>query len=157
MGDRFFRRGVSKVFFLPAVADPTAVSRAEITAGTDLSVDIADISGYQFENSPINTPNLASSFTPQIDGEDTAPNSSLTFYDRDAADETIRTALAKGTKGFLVLFPYGDVPTERCEVWEISSSGVNDEWSMGNDAARFQVGTSILSPPEQDVPIPAAA
>lgn len=157
MGDRFFRRGVSKVHFLPAVADPTSPTRVEITAGTDLSVDLADISGYQFENSPISTPNLASAFTPQIDGEDTVPNSSLTFYDRDAADETIRDALAKGTKGYIALFPYGDIATERMEIWEISSAGVNDEWSMGNDAARFQVGTSILSPPEQDVAIPAAA
>ena len=155
MGDRYFRRGVSKVFFLPAVATPTAPSRPEITAGPDLSVDLADMTGFQFENSPIQTPNLASSFTPQIDGEDTVPSSSLVFYDRNAADETIRNVLAKGVKGFLGMFPYGDIPTERMEVWEISSAGVNDEWSMGNDAARFAVGVSILSPPEQDVAIPA--
>lgn len=155
MGDRFFRRGVSKVHFLPAVATPATPTRIEIDAGTDLSVDLADISGFQFENSPISTPNLASAFTPQIDGEDTVPTSSFTFYDRDQADETIRNVLAKGTKGFIALFPYGDIPTERMEIWEISSAGVNDEWSMGNDAARFMVGVSILSPPSQDVAIPA--
>ena len=155
MGDRYFRRGVSKMSFLPAVATPGTPARAEITAGTDLSIDLADITGFQFENSPIQTPNLGSSFTPQIDGEDTVPTSGFTFYDRDAADDTIRDVLAKGTKGYVALFPYGDIPTERMEIWEISSSGVNDEWSMGNDAARFMVGISVLSPPEQTVAIPA--
>lgn len=152
--NRFFRRGVSTITFAPAVADATAPTRVEIDAATDLSEAVAAINGFQFENSPIATPNLASAFTPQIEGEDTASNSSLDLYD-DQTDETIRTALAKGTDGFILLFPYGDVEASRMEVWPVKSLGVNDEWSLGNDAARTRVPFAVTSPPEQDVAIPA--
>ena len=161
---RFFRRGVTKFRFCPAVAGTVVVdgetiigspTRAELTAGIDLSGDIADIAGWTLTNSPIATPNLADRFTPQIPGEDTAGDSSLTFYDRDDS-ETIRDALLKGTDGFMVVMPYGDVPTKRCAVYPVTSGGVNDEFSTGNDAARFVVGFSITGVPNQDAVIPAA-
>lgn len=153
---RFFRRGISKIMFATTIADVSAVTRLEIDGAQDLSGDVAEINGFQLSNSPIPTPNLQDQFTPQIDGEDTASDSSLIFYDRDD-DETIRTALAKGTAGYILLFPYGDVPTERMEVWGVKSSGVNDEWNTGNNAARFQVDFAITEVPDQDVAIPAAA
>lgn len=145
---RFFRRGVSEIHFLPAVADPAAPTAAEVSAGTDLSIDVAEINGFELTNSPIPTPNLASGFTPQIEGEDTTPDSSLTFYDRND-DTTIRDALAKGTAGYILLAPYGNTVGERAEVWEVKSNGVNDQWSMGNDPARFMVPFSISSVPTQ--------
>jgi hypothetical protein len=161
---RFFRRGKSKISFLPAVAATTVVNgatvpgdptRAEITAGTPLSASVAEVSGFQLSNSPIATPNLADTFTPQIDGEDTVADSSLTFYDDDTAT-TIRTSQAKGTAGFMLLMPYGDTPTKRCEVWPVKSTGVNDEWSVGNDPARFAVGYAVTGTPNQAAVVPAA-
>src|SRR5687767_10180187 len=115
---RFFRRGISEVHFVPSVADvtsPISPTRPEITAGVDLTPYISAINGFQLNNSPIPIPNLADQFTPQIDGEDTVADSSLVFNDDDVEDE-VRTALAKGTAGFLVFMPYGDVPTKRLEV-----------------------------------------
>lgn len=152
---RFFRRGVSAIHFLPAVANLAAPTRAEITAGDDLTAAVAEINGFQLSNSPIPTPNLAEVFTPQIEGEDTVADSSLVFNDDDT-DEVIRTALAKGTAGFLLLLPYGDTPTKRAEVWPVTSTGVNDEWSVGNDPARFAVGFAVTATPEQDAVVPAA-
>lgn len=155
---KFFRRGISKIYFLPAVADVTGVispTRAEITAGQDLSPGVSEIAGFQLNNSPIPTPNLAEIFTSQIEGEDTTADSSLTFNDDDT-DDDIRTAVAKGTSGFILLLPYGDVPTKRCEVWPVRSTGVNDEWTTGNDPARFAVGFAVTATPEQNGVIPAA-
>lgn len=151
---RFFRRGVTEVHFLPAVADPAAPTRVEITAGTDLSEDSADISGWEFTGSRIPTPNFKSSFTPQITGEDTVGDAAIAFYDRDD-DETIRTALAKGTAGFLVFMPYGDNPGDRAEVWPIQTQSVSDIYTLGNEAARFNVGFAVTDPPEQDAVLPA--
>src|SRR5687768_17359539 len=107
---KFFRRGVSKIRWAPAVAG-TSPTRPEITAGTDLSPDLNEINGFQLSNSPIPVQNLAEKFTPQIDGEDTVADSSLVFNDDDTTT-TIRTAIAKGTAGFLIFMPYGDVPTK---------------------------------------------
>ena len=151
---RYFRRGKSAIRFLPAVANKAAPTRAEITAGTDLTGSTAEIAGFTFSNDPIPVPDLGSTFTGTIVGEDTAETPTLTFYDDDAAS-TVRTALAKGVTGFIVLFPYGDVPTKRAEVWPVTSTGVNDEWSAGNDPARFSVGFAVTGVPSQNAVVPA--
>jgi hypothetical protein len=151
---RFFRRGVSKIHFVPTVSDLAAPTRAEITAGEDLSPFIADISGFQLSNSPIPVPNLAEVFTPQIDGEDTVADSTLTFND-DTVSEVVRDLLPKGTAGFLILEPYGDVATKRAEVWPVKVTGFNDEWSLGNDPARAVCGFAITGTPQQNAVVPA--
>jgi hypothetical protein len=150
---RFFRRGVSKIKFAPAIAGASP-TRAEITAGVDLSVDTAVINGFQLSNTPIATPDLSTSFDSQIAGSDTTAASSLTFYDQDNS-ATIRTAVAKNTTGYILLFPYGDVVGKRVEKWPVVSTGVNDEWDMGAAAARFQVGFSITAVPVQNGTTPA--
>lgn len=155
---KFFRRGISKVHFLPAVSDtsaPISPTRAEITAGEDLSPFLNEMNGFQLSNSPIPTPVLANRYTTQITGEDTTPDSSITFLDDDTATD-VRAALEKDTAGFLVLMPYGDVPTKRCEVWPVTVTGANDQWSTGNDPARFVVGFAVTGVPEQNGVVPAA-
>lgn len=155
---RFFRRGTSEAVFAPAVADPTAPTRTEITNGTPLTNEIADVNGFELSNDNIGTPDLSDTFTGQIDGEDTVSDSSLTFYDDEAgggAPGDIRAALAKGTQGFIILMPYGDVAGRRAEVWPVKSNGVNDEWSLGNDPARFVIGFAVQSRPTQNATIPA--
>jgi hypothetical protein len=151
----FFRRGTSKIWFLPAVADISAPTVAEVNAGTDLSPFVNGISGFQYSNERIDAPNLASSFTPQIDGPDTVSDSSIVCNDDSGGTTTARTTLPKGTTGYLFLMPYGRVPTKRGEVWPAKSTGVNDEWSLGNDPARFEIGFAITAVPDQDVTIPA--
>jgi hypothetical protein len=79
--------------------------------------------------------------------------STLTFLDDDASS-TIRAALAKGTAGFILLEPYGDVATKRCEVWPVKTTGVNDQWTVGNDPAHFVVGFAITNVPSQNGTIP---
>lgn len=150
---RFFRRGVSKIKFAPAVAG-SSPTRGEITAGVDLSPSVAAINGFQFSNSPISMPDLSDNFDSQITGPDTAGDSSLNFYDDDTAS-TIRTTLAKGTAGFLLLFPYNDLVGKRVEKWPVTSLGVNDEWSLDATAAQFQIQFAVTSRPTQNGVTPA--
>ena len=150
---RFFRRGVSKIRFASAVVG-NSPTRPEITASVDLSPAVSAINGFQFQNNPITTPDLSDNFDSQITGPDAAGDSSLNFYDDDVST-TIRTTLAKGTPGFLLYLPYGDVPTKRVEKWPVTSLGVNDEWSMDATAAQFQVQYAITSRPYQQGVIPA--
>lgn len=150
---RFFRRNVSKIWFLPSVASAAAPTRAEITAGVDLSGAIAAIAGFSLSNTPIAVPDLSSTFNKTIPGEDATQASTLTFYD-DNASTVIRTALAKGTAGYILLEPYGDVATKRCEVWPVQTTGVNDVWDLGNDSARYIVGFAVTNTPTQNAVIP---
>jgi hypothetical protein len=136
------------------VSSLAAPTRAEINAGVDLTSEITAISGFQLTNSPIPVPNLGTVFTPQIEGEDTVADSMLTFNDDDASD-TARAALAKGTAGFLLFMPYGDVTAARAEVWPVRSTGFNDEWSLDNVAAKAMAGFAVTDVPEQDAAVPA--
>lgn len=149
---RFFRRGTSELHFLPAwaVANPTSL---EIAAGLELTGSIQGITGFQFQNTPIATPDLASTFTSTIGGEDTTQSPSLTFYD-DAAADDVRTTLAKGTPGFLAFMPYGNVTTKRVEKWPVMSTGVNDAWTTANEAAQFTVTFAVTSVPNQNAALP---
>lgn len=152
----FFRRGVTKFVACPSVANLSAPTRAEITAGTVLT-GVTAISGFQITNSPVDTPDLDSRFTSNVPGEDKAGTSSLTFKDkRDAESQAIRTALAKDTQMVIVYMPYGDIAAERCECWPATSTGVNDVVDM-TKAAEFLVGFAIPQPPVQNAAIPAAA
>lgn len=150
---RFYRRGVSKMKFLPAVAGASP-TRGEITAGVDISPQVADIGGFALTNSPIPTPDLATAFNSQIAGSDEASDSSVTMYD-DNASAALRTAMAKGTAGYMVLFPYGDVATKRCEVWPVTSTGVNDQWTTGAEAAKYLSSFAVTSTPNQTATVPA--
>lgn len=152
---KFFRRGVSKVHFLPAIADPAAPTQIEIDGGTHLSPQLASITGFGIANQPIPTPNLEERFTPNIDGpNETTGNSSMNFWDDDTAT-TIRTALATGTEGYVLLMPYGTGTGKRAETWQVKTTGVNDvDYSTGNEAAQFQVGFVVVSEPEQDAALP---
>lgn len=146
---KFFRRGVSKIRFLPAVANTAAPTSGEISAGTDLTASIAGIGGFQLSNSPIPVPDLATVFTAQINGEDTVADSTLTLNDDDTTT-AIRTALAKGTSGFILLQPYGTTAAKRCEVWPVKVTGYNDEWSLDNANAKSEVGFAVTAVPTQN-------
>lgn len=152
---RFFRRGITKFRFLPAVASATLEpTRAEMTSGTDISPDVADITGWELSNTTIPTPDLATRFVGSISGEDTVDDAGLVFYDDDAT-EVIRDLLAAGTVGYVMILPYGDVATKRAEVFPVRTTVVADEKSMGNDPARFRVGFAVTAKPNTDVTIPA--
>ena len=60
----YFRRGTSKIHFAPTISNTAAPTQAELnTSGEDLTGQIADVSGFEFENSPIPTPKLSTTFT----------------------------------------------------------------------------------------------
>ncbi|WP_256789810.1 hypothetical protein [Frankia sp. AvcI1] len=146
---RYFRRadGQTNWYFVPAISNPAAPTAAEINAGINLSKNISDISGFKFENKPIETPDLSTAFVSTVDGEDSAADCALKLYD-DTASQTIRTALAKGTNGFMVISPYAKTASSKCRVWPVRSTGDNDEYEMdAKQAARYEVMFAVPDRP----------
>jgi hypothetical protein len=152
---RYTRKGVSKIFFCATLSSQTAPSIAtDLTTANDITAAISEISGFQFSNDPISTPDLSTLFVSQIPGEDSAEDSAITYYDDDTTT-TLRTAQAKGNAGFIVLCPYGKVTSKRAEVWPVKSTGVNDEWTTDNEAARMKVQFAVTATPNQGATIAA--
>jgi hypothetical protein len=155
MAGRFFRRGKSRLLFAATLASPAAPTSGEVTSATNLTTAIAEIAGLRFSNSPIATPDLASTFTSTIPGEDTSETPSITFYDDDVnnASNAIRVALAKGATGYLIYQPYGNTVGRRQEVWPVTVAGQNDEVSAGNEAARYVVQLAVTGTPTQNATV----
>lgn len=148
---RYFRRGTTKIYFAPSIADITSPTEDEMAAATELSCEIAEISGFAFQNNPIDVPDMCAEFVKKIPGEDTADDSEMTFYEDDTSNPLL-TTLAKGEEGFVVFFPYGvggasPVAGDDCEVWPVSVAKTTREWSAGNDPARFMSTFTITDVP----------
>ncbi len=154
---KYSRRGVTRVLWLEAVADPGHVpTRPELTAGTDLTSAIASIDGWTLANQSIDTPDLGSTFDSSIPGSDKADDSSLGFYEDKVSDE-IEQLLTKDATGWVCspqgrrarVSVHGRVPGAcRFSVSELLTD---------NEAAKFTVSFSITEKPTQDAEIPAAA
>lgn len=148
---RFFRRGITKVYWVPTIVDTAAPTVAEVTAGTNMTSQVADISGFEFQNSPIATPDLSTTFTTTIPGEDTTQEPQLMFYEDDTTN-ALQTTLAKGTEGHVVIFFAGTAGAnpaigDDAEVWAMQSTGPYREYSMGNDPARWGARFAPSEPP----------
>jgi hypothetical protein len=164
MAQRFFRRGITKIFYVPVISDIDAPSATtELDVALELSCELAEISGFAFSNSPIPVPDMCDVFVKNIPGEDTAEDSSITFYELSGgiANNPIKSTLAKGVVGYILIFPYGisgaSLPEagDEAEVWPVSVSSNTREFSAGNEPARFMVEFTISDVPELEAVIAA--
>jgi hypothetical protein len=151
------RRGVTKFYFLQDIAAATNIpTRQELTTGTDLSGAISDIAGWSLANSPIDTPDLGSSLTTSIPGEDKADSSTLTFYE-DQAGDTVETLLSKGAEGYVVILRKGDVPASKSmDVFAVRVASRAPAYSTGSDPAKFTVTFAVSGQPTLDAAVPTA-
>jgi hypothetical protein len=154
------RRGVTKIYFLKAIASAANVpTRQELAAAnaTDLSGAISDIAGWSLANSPIDTPDLGSTLTTSIPGEDKADASTLTFYE-DQAGDTIESLLSKGAEGFVVILRKGDIAgSKSMDVFPVRVAGRAPAYSTSSDPAKFTVTFAISDEPVLDAAVPSAS
>lgn len=139
------RKGVTKAWFVSTIPTLSAPSAATVNAGTRLDTSLADISGFEFSNNPIDVPDMGAAFVSKIAGEDAVSDSSMTFYEDDTTT-TLQTTLAKGTTGFICLFYKGTTgalgvaaSTNVCEVWPITVGSTARKYTTANEAAQFMV------------------
>ena len=153
---RFNRKGNTRISFLPTIASTAlAPTAAEITAGTDYTDQISAIDGWSLENTPIDTPDMASTFVSKIDGDDSAADSSLTFYEDDTLDD-IETNLAKGTSGFIVIFSKGNTAgTQGMDVYPVKVASNSKAYTTDNEAAKITVQFVITDRPVFNQTVPA--
>jgi len=153
---RFMRKGVTKFYFVTAIAAFPTVSHTEAIAGVDVTPQLATITGFNFANTPIKTPNMKDVFTPEIPGEDTAAASSLEFYElKGGTTEPIHDALPKNATGWILAFAEGlagGAPAlgDRCDAWPVTVSANSRQYNAGNQAAMYKVDFSITAPPALD-------
>ncbi|MDX3343504.1 hypothetical protein PV409_36705 [Streptomyces sp. ME02-6979.5a] len=153
---RFNRKGVTKILFADTIADagylPTLV---EVTGAEDYTKAIAAVDGFSIENQEIETPDMDSTFVAKIPGDDSAADSSLTFYEDDTTDD-IETALAKGTTGFIIICRKGKAAsTAGMDVYPVRVASNSATITADNEAAKIAVRFSITDRPLLNATVPA--
>lgn len=154
---RFNRKTLTRIYFLPTIAATTLIpTDAEITAGTDYTDQINAIDGWSLENTPIDTPDMGSTFVSKIGGDDSAADSSLTFYEDSSLDE-IETDLAKGTSGFVVMFSKGKTAGNKgMDVFPVTVVSNSKAYTADNEAAKITVQFTVTDRPVFNQVVPTA-
>ncbi|WP_228915904.1 hypothetical protein [Streptomyces sp. DH20] len=152
---RYYRRGTTKVLWVPAIANKSAPTRAEINAGTALEGETGAMAGWQTSSATVPTPALGSRFTPTVGGEITAADSSLTLWaSKDGVD--VRTLLTREETGNIIWMDEGDVPGQTMDVFPVQVTSQAKVREL-DTAAQIMVQFSVTSEPAENVTIPAAA
>ena len=152
--ERYISPEVTKVYWVESIADITSPARAELDAGTDLTNEIASMTGWEVAADRVAVPDLGTRFTGRISGRVNPGDAQITFYaSQDTQD--VRDVLARGDKGFIYIADGGDVPTQKARVFAVEVSAVTPTVDVaGTEAARVVVDFSITAVAEQ-VEIPA--
>ncbi|MEU6016968.1 hypothetical protein ABZ826_23835 [Streptomyces sp. NPDC047515] len=153
---RFTRKGVTRILFAETIAaadyTPTLV---EVTGATDYTKQIAAVDGFSIENQEIETPDMDSTFVSKIPGDDSAADSSLTFWEDDTTD-TIETDLAKGTTGFVIICRKGKAASSKgMDVYPVRVASNSSTVTADNEGAKLMVKFSITDRPLINATVPA--
>lgn len=151
---RYIPPGTRRLYWLTTIASyATAVTRAEINAGIDLTNEIASMSGFTVNSASTDTPDLSTRFTAKIPGRITADDSSISFY-ASSTSADVRTVLPRDTAGYLCILPEGDVPTQKMDVFPAKVSSTAVDTTM-EDPAQINVQFTITRIPALNLVIPA--
>jgi len=149
---RYIPPGVTQYYWVASIANKNSPTRSELNAGTDLTGEINAVSGFSYSNSPVETPDLGSTFTSKIPGLNAADDSSLTFYLSQSGTD-VRTLLTKGLTGFIVIFSEGDLPGKVMDVYPVSISAAPKQRTM-SDPSHIMVNFTITSIPVENIAVP---
>jgi hypothetical protein len=150
---RYQPKGNLKWVYCPSVANKAAPTRAEINAGTDISKQVADYSGWTTTSQFIDTPDVNSRFTAKIPGAIEAEDSSLTVY-LDPSGSDVRTLLPRDATGCILRMDSGDIPGRKMDVFPIQVGSVGKPFEM-DAAVVAEIQFAITDEPAENVTIPA--
>lgn len=150
---RYYPPGTRQVYWLPAVTDPAAPTRAELDAGIDLTGEIASMSGFSVSSATVSVPDLSTRFAPDIPGQITAASSSITFYASEDSDD-IRTILPRDQAGFIAVLWEGDQSGKSMDVYPVTVTSVPKDVTTTN-AGQMSVDFAVTAVPAENVEIPA--
>lgn len=152
---RYFRPGTTKVKWTTTLATYTNPTRTELNGATELSGEIAEVTGFSVTSASVDTPDLANRFVSKIPGRITAEDSAITFYASSTGFTDARSVLPRDTTGYLVFMDAGDTATTgRMDIWPATVAAVGKVRDL-EDAAKQTITFTPTRVPAEDIVIPA--
>jgi len=150
---RYFGVGTSQVLFCTSIASPAAPTFAELDAGTELTRDINDLSGWTTSSEFIDVPDMKTRYTGKIPGRISSEDSSFTFYnDEDQGAGDVGALLPRDTEGYIVIAD-GGLASGIGDVFHVKV-GSNSMVRSLDDAVKRMVSFAILDEPSEGVTLP---
>lgn len=153
--ERYVAPEITKVYWVDTIANKNAPTRLELDAGTDLTGEVSEATGFELSAENVATPDGGSLFTSQVQGRINPPDTSVVCY---ASSDTVdvRDLLSRGDAGFIVILHGGDVATQKMTVWPVRVRSVSApvDYAASN-ASMIVVQFTVTSAPAENVAIPA--
>jgi hypothetical protein len=149
----YYVKGNLTWVFTPTVASVTAVTRAEINAGTNISKQVTAWSGWSVSSQFKPIPNVNDRFTPKIPGSIESEDSSLTCY-LAAAGVDVRQLLPQDTTGFILRFHATDLVGRKMDCFPVTVGSASMPFE-DDDAVKVILSFAITALPGTNVTIPA--
>ena len=146
---RFMQMGTTDFWFTTVNTTPATPKAADLNGagGQEITSQLAELTGFSFDNTPIDTPDMSTALVTKIPGEDSIADCSLTFYE-DKTTNPIKTKLVKGTLGWVVICATGyqagaagGIPTsgDVVDVWPVQVSSNSRQYAAGAAASKYLV------------------
>lgn len=153
----FWPAQATKWYWLESIADADLEpTRAEITAGTDLTSEVVSASGFGVDGNLIQVNTFGNSFGRQVPGRVTAQQSTLVFT-ADKGGDDVRSVIARGDVGYILRCPGGDVTGYKADVFPVQVVALSKALSTDDAAAQITVTFAITRFPAEDITLPATA
>jgi hypothetical protein len=150
---RYYRPGVTKIYFCPTIANILSPTRAELNAGTDISGEVASVSGWQPTRNFLDAPDLGVTFVAKVVAGLEAGDSSINMYASSNSVDA-RSLLPMDTVGHIVFLYEGDVAGRKMTVFPMRVGSDAHEVDVAN-VAQLVFQFAITSNPARNVTIPA--
>lgn len=140
--------------FCATISNTASPTAAEWTSGTDITNDIATVTGFEAAAQFVETPTMQGGVVTKISGRQTLGDCSITFDEHlVSADNTILALLADGTTGYIVISRYTKTPAagDKVEVWPVTVAGTNRNHTAANEPAQFTSGFAVTAVPQKNV------
>jgi hypothetical protein len=151
---RYIAPGTRRYVWVTTIANKNSPTSVELTAGKDLTAEVADVAGFTTTSNNVDAPDFGTRFTSKVPGMITADDSSITLYQSKDSDD-IRSVIMRDDTGFVVIFPEGISATGTMDVFPVSVSTKAKQQSQA-DPAQIQIQFTITSEPVEDLAVPSA-
>ena len=149
---RYIPEGNTHFYWVIAMANYLSPTRAELNAGTDLSPEIAGTGTWGIISATLDAADLATLFTPQITGKVTVDTPTIDMY-ASINSVDVRTLLPRGTTGFVVKFPEGDVTGRTMDVYQAKVLQQSKPTVLTTPSV-IQLAWAITKIPAENVTVP---
>ena len=149
---RYIPEGVTHFYYVAAIANTASPTRSELNAGTDLTPEIAAVGDWAINGAAVPTPDLSTLFDSSVSGKTSMGTTTIDMYASSNSTD-VRSLLPRGTTGYIVKFPEGDVTGRTMDVFKITVLAQPKPTNMGNPSV-IQLQFVVNKTPNENVVVP---